>query len=317
VATCFSNPKYGIAPPDANKPTPTEIYIFRDPSNYYKLELTSPYLEVVKLNRPLPNAAAMRLDYGTGGDALDWTLAMSICFLFFLMVLLVCQQMGNHYVEFVFKCQRRFFNPRGKHDDDEESFSGVQSGSHFFFGKSGIPLSMGGKQSSYSPLQNRGTFQDVIVEESCTDDEKDLHPTPPKIQQAAYHHRHQQPTRLASPLELEMVNFGAADHSYSLDSGRSASRRDSFLDHSPESSHESSEEGEIPERLLRNPDFVELPSLKSKSKVAIPVGSTGVATSTNGGGGSSHGTNGALYTAQTSSFADGSVRGSTPETNIF
>jgi hypothetical protein len=30
----------------------------------------------------------------------------------------------------------------------------------------------------------------------------------------------------------------------------------------------------VPERLLRNPDLVEMPDLKSRSKVAVPVGSS-------------------------------------------
>ena len=61
-----------------------------------------------------------------------------------------------------------------------------------------------------------------------------------------------------------MVNYGSTDAQIHLGQVDSVS------------SSGSSEGGEmpleIPDRLLRNPDLVELPSLKSKSKVAIPVG---------------------------------------------
>ena len=269
VSTCFSNPKYEILSPDANRTDPTEIYLFRDPSTYYKLELTSPYLEVVKLNRPLPSAATLNSVVGSGGDALDWTLAISIFLSIFLMILLICQQMGKHYVACVLRCQRRFFNPRN-HGDDEEPISGVQSGSHFFFGKNGIPVSMGGKQTSYSPLRSKESIQNVIVDESYTDDsggemEHDLRPLTPKLSQGS--HR-----RLASR-ELEMVNFNP-DSQFNNKGSSALVRPYRDSSESTGSSEDDEMPHEIPDRLLRNPDLVELPSLKSKSRVAMPVGSS-------------------------------------------
>jgi len=274
LSTCFSNPRYEISSPDSNRSASAEIYLFKDPSIYYKLELTSPYIEVVKLYRPLPIAANLLSDQGPGGDVLDWTLAIGIFLSLFLMVLLICQQMGKHYVEFIYKCQRRFFNPRNIHDDEGES-TGVQSGSHFVFGKSGIPVSMGGMRSSFSPLTNKENIQNVL---SITDDEgeHDLIPLTPTFSQ--------------SGREVEMVNFGSADE-----------KNHSGLMENSDSSVTSSEGDElvveIPDRLLRNPDMVELPSLKSKSKVAIPVGRQ----QSNG--------------RRSSSFGDGSFA-SSPSTNI-
>ena len=296
IATCFSNPMYEISSPDANRTSPIEIYLFRDPSTYYKLELTSPYLEVAKLHRPLPSAAALLSDYGAGGDALDWTLAMSIFFSMFLMVLLICQQMGNHYVASIFKCQRWFFNPLGKHDDEWDSISGVQSGQHFYFGKSGIPVSMGGKQSSYSPLKNGATLQNVIVNESFTNDdgdqaEQDLTPLSSNVPQGSHH----SPTFGRSPSrELEMVNFGPNAHNHN---GRPSSRVHTYpYKDKSDSSVGSRDDDEIPlefpDRLLRNPDLVELPSLKSKSKVAMPVRSSA---------------NGSILYSASSSFGEGST----------
>eukprot|EP00531_Pseudo-nitzschia_arenysensis_P006276 CAMPEP_0116124468 /NCGR_PEP_ID=MMETSP0329-20121206/5296_1 /TAXON_ID=697910 /ORGANISM="Pseudo-nitzschia arenysensis, Strain B593" /LENGTH=809 /DNA_ID=CAMNT_0003618449 /DNA_START=685 /DNA_END=3114 /DNA_ORIENTATION=+ len=266
ISTCFSNPRYEISSPDANRTVPIDIYLFRDPSTYYKLELISPYLEVTKLSRPLPKAASMLSDYGAGGDALDWTLAMIIFLSMFLMVLLICQQMGKRYIAFIFKCQRYFFNPRN-HNDEMEPTSGIQSGSHFFFGKNGIPVSMGGKQSSYSPLKNGGSLQNMIVDEAFTDEDGDGEQHGLEITQGG--RRKFSQNRSPAP-ELEMVNFGS--------DSRQTPRMRPYKD-SSDSSQGSSEGDEIhleiPDRLLRNPDLVELPSLKSKSKVAIPVGSSG------------------------------------------
>ena len=321
ISTCFSNPRYEIASTDTNGTATTEIYLFRDPSSYYKLELASPYVDVTKLNRKIPNAATLLSGSSAGGDALDWTLALSIFVLMFLMVLLICQQMGNHYVEVIFKCQRWFFNPR-KYDYEGESISGVQSGSHFYFGKrSGIPISMGGRRSSDSPINDRKqeTLRDVIVDEPYRDDdgngdrgEKErrslsLSPvllpctvTPQHQQQERQHGR-----KSSSSLELEMTSLSFTpehqNHSHNHSGQQSGDRRKkSWRDNSALSSSGSSEDDEIvldiPDRLWRDPDLVELHSLKSKSKVAIPVGSSSNNTTTNCG---PHG--------NSSSFGDGSV----------
>mmetsp|Transcript_13353 Transcript_13353/g.31229 ORF Transcript_13353/g.31229 Transcript_13353/m.31229 type:complete len:867 (-) Transcript_13353:33-2633(-) len=284
ISTCFSNPRYEISSADGNGTTSTEIYLFRDPSSYYKLELTSPYLEIVKLNRELPNAATLLSGSSAGGDALDWTLALSIVFLLFLTVLLICQQMGKHYIEAIYKCQRWYFNPR-KHDYEGQSISGVQSGSHFFFGESGIPISMGGRRSSYSPLNNQDAIQDVIVDKPYKDDDGDigengilpmspdhLPPTP----------LHKQRKNSSTPSrEVEMTSFTLERHNHTGPVGR---RNSNPWRENSDSSGGSVEGDEIvldiPERFLRNPDLVDMPSLKSKSKVAIPVGSNGPYSST-------------------------------------
>ena len=280
VAKCFSDPKYRISSIDSNGTVTTEFYLFRDSSSYYKLDLASPYLDVVKMNRQLPNAATMVSDFGSGGDALDWTLALSLVVLALLMVLLVCQQMGNRWVDAIFKCQRWFFNPR-KYDYEGDIVSGVQSGSHFFFGESGIPISMGGRRSSYSPRRGEN-LQEVIVDESLfenggddDDDDDDDNDYENELQvlsiQPNGHKRHP-----SSSLEVEMANLRTPDHNQN---GRALRSLNTWRKNSDPGSS-SSEEDEvalehslpIPERLLRNPDLVELPHLKYKSKVAIPVG---------------------------------------------
>lgn len=258
VSKCFSDPKYKISSIDSNGTLASEFYLFRDSSSYYKLELTIPYIEVAKLNRALPKTADMRPDYGPGGDAIDWMLALSIVVLVPLMVLLVCQQMGNRYVDAIFKCQRWFFNPR-KHEFESDEPIGVQSGSHFFFGNTGIPISMGGRR--FIPRKGEN-FQEVVDESIFQNDHDDGN----SELQALAKKSHRQLRHTSSSLEVEMTHFPSTDH-------KEKGRRDHNLWRKNSDPSISSEEDEvIPERLLRNPDLVELPYLKSVSKVAIPVG---------------------------------------------
>jgi hypothetical protein len=110
VSTCFSNPQYDIASVDENGTVSSEAYLYRDSVLYYKLNLTSPYLEVVKVNRPLPKVVLIS-DYGSGGDFVDWVLALAVLGLVALTVVVILQQMGYQYIASLFRCQRWFFNP--------------------------------------------------------------------------------------------------------------------------------------------------------------------------------------------------------------
>lgn len=260
IATaCFTNPRFDIASIDVNGSVTIDAYLYRDSSFFYELELASPYIEVAKLNRELPKATLVS-EYGSGGDTVDWILALWVVFLVWFMVLLICQQMGYcHFVGTIFKCQRWFFNPR-KYDYEGELMAGHESGPIFFFGKDGIPLSMGGRRSTYSPMQQRESVQNVMANSTVDDDEFDLQlpslPSPLKRSQQA-------------SVELEMTSLGSPP-SIQLRrvNSNATARSNEEVDDSLASSLP------VPERLLRNPDLVEMPDLKSRSKVAVPVGSS-------------------------------------------
>jgi hypothetical protein len=277
ATTCFTDPKYGIASVDENGTLTVEAYLYRDSSYYYKMNLTSPYIAVAKINRPLPKASLVS-DIGSGGDPLDWLLALSLCVTVLFMILLICQQMGNHYIVSIVRCQRWFFNPR-KYDYEGDTISGVQSGPLFYFGESGIPPSMGGRKSLYLPAEQQETLEQVLAEDhssSSTDDDY-LHSSPfasgnerkmvelemrsltPKNKQRRTPQRHER---------LEM-NTRINSSSASLGSNEDA---DVALENSLP----------VPERFFRDPDLVDLPSLKSKSKIAVPVGSSNCSDSLGG-----------------------------------
>lgn len=264
ISSCLSNPQYEIASDDGNGTIITEGYLYRDSSFYYKLELTSPYLSVVKLNRGLPKAVVLSGN-GSGGDAVDWLLALTIGFSVLLMVLLICQQMGNRWVGSILRCQRWYFNPR-KQDYDGDSMTGGQSGSLFFFGESGIPLSMGGRRSSYSPIGQQDSLQQVIAVPAVVHEDLDENVHYPSLSS-------QLPTgrrKSASSMEFEMTSLNADDKD-----AAAIGQGPLHLQIQRETSSASlgSDEGIVPDRLFRDPSLVEMPSLKSKSRVAVPVGS--------------------------------------------
>jgi hypothetical protein len=309
IATCLSNPQYEIAVSDGNGTVTTDAYLYRDSSFYYKLELISPYLSVVRLNRALPKAVILS-DFGAGGDVVDWFLALSIGFSVLFMVLLICQQMGIYCVGSIFRCQRWYFNPR-KHDYDGDAISGVQSGALFFFGESGIPLSMGGKRSSYSPLGQQDTIQQIMAEIHENDEDEQY---PSLTSQMASRMR----TMSNSSMEIEMAELsqenirnGGMKHGAAVPGRLNTPKNIEQMQREKSSTSLGSEdeiEGVVPERLLRDPRLVELPSLKSKSRVAVPVGSANTSSSNN----SHHKSTSSADDASTSSFNSHASVGESP-----
>jgi hypothetical protein len=254
VSTCFTNPRFDIASIDGNGSISVDAYLYRDYSYYYKLELTSPYVEVAILNRQLPKATVLSGN-GSGGDTVDWILALSVVFLVCFMVLLICQQMGYHHVSAVLKCQRWFFNPR-KYDYEGDRIAGGESGPMFFFGQDGIPVSMGGRKSMYSPLRQRETITDIMEDGTVADDLQlpPLHAPKERSQDSSGEFEMTSMCKSSPSLHLK-----ASHSSMSLGSNDEV---ESFNGVSP-----------VPERLRRNTDLVDMPNLKSSSKIAVPAGS--------------------------------------------
>ncbi|KAL3924228.1 MAG: hypothetical protein SGILL_001174 [Bacillariaceae sp.] len=266
VTTCFTDPRYEIASADENGTITAEAFLYRDSAFYYELELVSPYVVVTKVNRQMPRTI-YNTGLGSGGDSLDWFLALSIASAVLLLVLLICQQMGKNYVSSLARCQRWFFNPR-KYDYEGNTVSGVQSGSMFFFGESGIPPSMGGRRSSYSPLQRRTTTDIVDQRLSIPLDDEDFQT--PSL--------HYQGNDEQAQLEIEMKSltppkFHTPPPARSA-SGLPRSQSSQSLESTEEDADMALENSlPVPDRFFRDPSEVEMPSLKSKSRVAVPVGS--------------------------------------------
>ena len=247
INICFSNPKYGIASiHDDSSTIASEAYLYRDGTRYYRLNMTKPYLEIARINRPLPKAVSQSQN-GSGGDFVDWVLAILVIGMLPIAVLIILQQMGNVYVESLSKCQRWFFNPR-KYDYEGESGSDEREERTHHFGEDGIPLSMGGRLSN-TPVQLRRMLS------SGSDHGSDI------LSSSQLSEIPNSQDGVAGLGDVELCRVPSRRHS---SSGSVASGESNDL-----------ELEEIPERILRDPDLVEFPDLKSSSKVAMPVKSNG------------------------------------------
>ena len=257
ISTCFSNPKYDIASVDENGTVQAPAFLYRDGSLYYKLNLTSPYFDVVKVERSLPKARTFG-GFESGGDIVDWTLAMVVLFSVLLGTVVLLQQIGYHFFGPLYKCQRWFFNPRsGQKSEYDEARLERQQEFVFTFGEDGIPLSMGGRRSSSSPIAPK-----AMSPANNLFNHRDLNETLglPDLDRPS-HSLRDGSIDIFGEIELQPVSNGKrrlrSDSKGSYDSGMPSA--DNHV-------------GPVPERLTRDPDLVDLPHLKSRSKVAVPVG---------------------------------------------
>lgn len=289
VTTCLTNPRFDIASMDENGTISTDAYLYRDSSFYYRLELASPYLEVAKLARQLPKATVVS-QIGSGGDIVDWTLALTVVFVVCFMVLLICQQMGCHFVETIFKCQRWFFNPR-KYDYEGDLITSGGGGPLFYFGQNGIPVSMGGRITSYSPIHERHTLDQMLEDSTISHEKAGLRV--PQLSSPSE-------SIWKEPEEMEMTSLTPSNKNSrlrlrKLSSSTSFDSAEEAVVMLPDGS------SPLPDRLLRHPDHVDMPDLKSTSKVAIPVGSNSSRS----------------FVEMTSSYGDGSINGVRAETTLL
>lgn len=261
VTTCLTNPQYAIASFDENGTMTVSAFLYRDGSNYYRLNLTSPYLEIAKVNRALPKAVTMS-DYGGGGEFIDFVLAAVMLSSVFLLVVVILQQMGYEFFHSLYRCQRWFFNPR-KYDYEGNDLDNKDN--PFNFGEDGIPLSMGGRLSNVSPIARR-----------ITREKSNGTPHAPELRLPELSHRNSGHSMGSSPGHRREVEMST------LPSSRMGRRRSDNSSTGSLSGDELDEDSAVvPERLMRDPDLVDMPYLRSTSKVAVPVGSSGSAHNSN------------------------------------
>lgn len=251
VTQCLTREKYGIASVNENGTATINAFLFVEGSTYYKLKMTSPYLEIAKINRALPKAVT-RSEFEGGGELIDFVLAFLVLSAIFLLVLALLQQVGYECFQSLFRCQRWFFNPR-KYDYEGNTLDNVV-GSFVSVG-GGIPLSMGGQSPNVSPFITRRSsrkFAELELRKSHL------------VGSSGFQE---------CTLEVEMSNLSngrlkqmLSDHA---SSGSVTDDMDEIL-------------SVVPERLFRDPDLVEMPHLKSTSRVAVPVGSNPQAISDTG-----------------------------------
>ncbi|GAX10881.1 hypothetical protein FisN_31Hh090 [Fistulifera solaris] len=243
LARCFSDPLYGMAKIVQANETETQsvttAYVYWDGSFYLRLNLTAPYISVVPLNMELPQPESH--NGFVRGDLVDWTLALAILGFFFVGVLLTLQQILGRNLKVIrplYKFQRWFFDPlnhtissTGGSDIDSSERSGGQD---FILGEERIPISMGGKLGPFS-LMNMFS-----------------------------------PDPRAEWVEGKAASVGEVELAVRSDNGGDTSN--SLDDQSDDGDYSNTiRDPGSAKRLFRDPDLVELPDLKSKSKIAVPV----------------------------------------------
>lgn len=242
VARCFSDPLYGVTKILQNNETQTKqlttAYLYWDGSFYLRLNLTAPFISVVPLNLELPQP-----DSHNGfarGDLVDWALVLAIFSFFLLGVLLTLQQiMGRNLrvIRPLYKFQRWFFDPLNhvpSNSDGDLDLSERSVVQDYMFGEERIPISMGGKLAPFSLSQMLSPDPSVEWGEGRAES--------------------------AGEVEMAVRSDNGGDASNSLDD--------------PEDDDDYSNSLLDPgaaKRLFRDPDLVDLPDLKSRSKIAVPV----------------------------------------------
>ena len=256
VNTCFTNPKYGLVSVDENgTTTPPQAYLYLDGSHIYKLNLTAPYLEIARVENILPKP----FDDGNligEGDMVDWTLAFLVLGSILLGFLIILQQAGRYiYCLPLYKCQKWLFEP-GKENHDED----LEQRIPFTFGVDAIPLSMGGIMTNSSPVQRSRKNGRSSPESSLYTTEQVPQNGKTRIILRAGSREGEEDLG-----EVEMNDLGKPDNSPHALRRMNSSGSHSSLD-------ELEHDNNIPIRLMRDPDLVDMPHLKSRSKVAVPHG---------------------------------------------
>ena len=241
LRTCFTNSQYQLV----DKNGSALLYLYLDGATYYRLNLTMPYIDVMQVNRPIPQPP---LTAGSGGgDFVDWTLALVTIGFLLVGIVLVFQRIGFKFLPPLYNLQKWFFSPtESGYDNEEEEAMKMGQGFEHAFGEDVIPFSMGGRRPGLR--QRRQVLPELYIDTSNGHDEHDTG-------------------------DVEMVGDALVPASLR---GRSMSS-DGLGSRQSGSNHSSGRRlsgpiiMEIPERLSRDPDLVDLPNLSSRSKVAVPV----------------------------------------------
>ncbi|KAL7572350.1 hypothetical protein ACA910_021563 [Epithemia clementina (nom. ined.)] len=259
ASICLSDPLYGIAVKGSNSST---IYLYRDSTYYYTVQVIAPYIQVVPFPASLPKPSQAPLIQQ--GLVVDWALALILIGFLLLSILLILQNVlgrNLHVLPSLYRFQRWFFNPRKIAYDDvphTDEAKQQQLVSVYPFGQNSIPRSMGGVRLIKGLKRTNGLVPDG--EET-------------------------QPTPLCFPLEENDPFAGSARlgiDDEALGDVELSTRNSSVMTHgnklfsSGSSFHD--EEFEVSPldgsgRFFRDPELVQLPDLKSTSKVAVPVSS--------------------------------------------
>jgi hypothetical protein len=298
AAICLQDPRYGISSLSASAisnstdtttetttTTTTTVYLYWDGSFYYRVNLTAPYLTVVPLTATMPHPP--RLDvYSGGGNFVDWTLALMILGLFLIFILLLLQQILGRNLRIIrplYKFQRWFFDPLEHTLDDMVDDEMKGQGTEYNFGEDVIPLSMGGRIAGYSPSHKTATpsrYQDFFpAAEAWLNGSAHSYETDEELEMTTRAIGTSSSSSGKNGLEHARTTPNNSNNGSNRMGGDSSSLQHSY--HSDEGDTGAVSFDEMKSRLKddsmpsvrlgRDPDLVDLPDLKSRSKVAVPV----------------------------------------------
>jgi len=301
---CVSDPQFGIARLDENETIISQAYLYLDGSSYYRLNLTFPFVQVVPVEHKLPQPRDFD-GTGGGGDFVDWSLAFLIVFFLVFGTMALIQQVFGGYVKLfrpLFNFQIWFFNPL-HYDEIKEAMEEeirISSGSRkgrghvHAFGQDAIPESMGGRRSMVNGKKPSKLIRRIKEDDDEDDDDDDMENSgrervPLKKSNSGHILDDSESSHEACEIEMTEAKIPASSRLFQRASSRGSAESVGsasslgFLDNGPtangivgnlelvEQDHRIVED-ELPSRFTRDPDLVEMPNLKSTSKVAIPVG---------------------------------------------
>lgn len=260
LSSCFSDPKYGIRKVDEEQSSTTYAYVYLDGDVFIRLNLTAPYWGPSTVLQTIPPPHA---HVDGQGDVVDWAIfLLLICGTVFGFLVMV-HQLGvsiDDRLQF-----RHVFHPLEDSAIIEMERLEMGGGIPHSIGIDAIPVSLGGQLSHYNGSQGEGppsTYKDRLSESSIDDDENN------------------------GLLGIELANRKNAVSVARLQKrnsdgvrrvpSRLLQRRASDGVSSPEAAASTRNDLPLSLRLKEEaPDLVERPTLKSKSKVALPHSSPG------------------------------------------
>jgi hypothetical protein len=313
ASTCFSNPQYEITklPPieitntsflnatnrsntqttTTTTPPTTLAYLYIDGSFYYRLKMTSPYIDLVRVQFDMPQATVggnLLHGKGNGGDILDWALALVIVIAVVVGATITLQAIGFRIYRPLLKWQRRFFHPRKylnnmDHDDsergdfDDRAFDVRDDDDDIDDDDENsvddaIPTSMGGiRRTSWMLRGQTGAAPPSptkILVASQENDGGNNHIMLDEFVEDPLDHEHDDSANLKV---VEMTPLNGTKSLGRNSSHHNGRRRLSSGARNSMSFDDRLRESDVPNRFARDPDLVDLPHLKSKSKVAVPA----------------------------------------------
>jgi len=247
VSTCFTDPKYNIQKDDA--------FLYIDGTNYWRLNLTAPYLSSTVVTHSLPEPHML----GEGeGDIVDFALAFAIIIGFFLGIVVMLHLVGVLSWNRRLRC-RWFFQPNHNNDDRILQYTLTSRFEKKIDNESGM------KQYSDNPDENTEKKFDPESFDAITDgwsSEGEKKKGHQNVQLSKLNEIEM--TKRPGPRTPRKIKSDKID-GYPPKHNSASDIRSTF------GVDEVSDQMGMNTSIDRDPDMVDFPDLKSKSRIAVPL----------------------------------------------